>query len=144
MAHRLFYGGTVARTRMWRFRHVATHYLDPVLRPFAGRLPTFGVITHRGRRSGRVYRTPVNVFRRGDAYLFLLTYGSDAQWVRNVLAADTCTLRTGGRDILLVEPELIADPELKDAPPFARFVERHVAGASEILWMRAAPDLPST
>lgn len=123
---------------MWRFRHAATHYLDPVLRPIAGWLPTFGVITHRGRRSGRVYRTPINVFRRDAAYLFFLTYGSDAQWVRNVVAAGNCTLRTRGRNVALVDPELIHDPELRLASPFVRFVERHVAGASEILRMRAA------
>ena len=121
---------------MWRFRHAATHYLDPVLRPFAGWLPTFGVVTHLGRRSGRTYRTPVNVFRRDGTFLFVLTYGSDAQWVRNVVTAGGCTLRTRGRDITLVDPELIRDPELRAAPPFVRLVERHVAGANEILRMR--------
>jgi len=30
---------------------------------FAGWLPGFGIVTHLGRKSGRVYRTPVNVFR---------------------------------------------------------------------------------
>jgi len=30
---------------------------------FADRLPGFGILTHVGRKSGRVYHTPVNVFR---------------------------------------------------------------------------------
>ena len=30
---------------------------------FAARLPGFGILPHVGRKSGRVYRTPVNVFR---------------------------------------------------------------------------------
>ena len=30
---------------------------------FAARLPGFGILTHVGRKSGKVYRTPVNVFR---------------------------------------------------------------------------------
>ena len=125
------------RTRMWRFRQVVTRYVDPVLRPAAGRLPTFGVVRHRGRTTGRTYETPVNVFRRGDEYLFFLTYGSDAQWVKNILARGTCTLRTRGRDVELFEPELIADPELDLAPPFVRFVEKHVAGVTEVLRMRS-------
>jgi hypothetical protein len=29
---------------------------------FAGWLPGFGILTHVGRKSGKVYRTPVNVF----------------------------------------------------------------------------------
>jgi deazaflavin-dependent oxidoreductase (nitroreductase family) len=126
------------RTRMWRYRHTVTRYVDPVLRPVAGRLPAFGIVTHRGRKTGRTYATPVNVFRRGDEYLFFLTYGSDVQWVRNILAAGGCSLRTRGRDVALVEPELIADPELRLAPPFVRFVEKRLAGATEVLRMRAA------
>ena len=58
-----------------------------------------------------MYRTPINVFRRGDVYLFFLTYGSDVDWVKNVLVAGRCTLRTRGRDVELVDPELVSDPE---------------------------------
>jgi deazaflavin-dependent oxidoreductase (nitroreductase family) len=126
-----------ARTRAWRFRRIATQYLDPVLRPLAAWVPTFAVMTHRGRTSGRVYRTPVNVFRRGDAYLFFLTYGADVDWVKNVLAAGRCSLRTRGHDVALVDPELIEDPELRAAPLIPRFIERRVAGVDAYLRMRA-------
>ena len=60
----------------------------------AQRLPGFGVVIHTGRRSRRVH--PVNVFRRGDRYIIALTYGSNADWVRNVLANGGCTLETQG------------------------------------------------
>jgi deazaflavin-dependent oxidoreductase (nitroreductase family) len=126
------------RTRMWRFRHAATRYVDPVLRPVAGRLPGFGIVTHRGRKTGHTHETPVNVFRRGDDYLFFLTYGSDAHWVRNILAAGQCTIRTRGRDVELVEPELITDPELQLAPTVVRFVEKRLAGVTEVLRMSPA------
>jgi hypothetical protein len=69
--------------------------------------------------------------------LFFLTYGSDVQWVKNVLAAGACSLRTRGRDVALIEPELIRDPELRLAPRAVRFVER-LAGVTEILRMRSA------
>src|SRR5215216_2136647 len=146
--------GSGGRTRVWGFRHVATRYLNPVLRPVVVRLPGFGILTHRGRTTGRLYHTPINVFRRGDAYLFFLTYGSDAQWVKNILAAGSCSLETRGRVVQLVEPELITDPELRPAPPVVRFVERRIAGATQYLRMRVAtagliarlvgegPDLP--
>jgi hypothetical protein len=42
---------------------------------FAARLPGFGILTHVGRKSGRVYRTPVNVFRVPEGFLIALTYG---------------------------------------------------------------------
>jgi deazaflavin-dependent oxidoreductase (nitroreductase family) len=123
---------------VWRFRHVATRFVNPVMRRVAGNLPGFGVLTYRGRKTGRIYHTPINVFRRGDAYVFFLTYGSDAQWVRNVLAAGSCSLETRGRMVDLVEPELISDPELRPAPPIVRFAERRIAGATQYLRMRAA------
>jgi deazaflavin-dependent oxidoreductase (nitroreductase family) len=122
---------------MWRFRHVAQRYVNPVVRPIARKLPNFGIVTHRGRKTGRIYHTPINVFRVGDAYFFFLTYGSEAQWVKNVLAAGLCSLETRGRIVELVEPELITDPKLRPAPPVVRFVEGRLAGATEYLRMRA-------
>jgi deazaflavin-dependent oxidoreductase (nitroreductase family) len=95
-------------------------------------------LTHRGRKSGCIYRTPINVFRRGNDYLFFLTYGSDVQWVKNVLAARSCSIETQGRVIDLIDPELITDPELRPAPPHVRFVERRLAGANQYLRMHAA------
>ena len=122
---------------MWRYRRHVNRYLNPITRPLARRLPSFAILTHRGRTSGRTYRTPINVFRRGDAYIFLLTYGSDVQWVKNVLASGSCSIETRGRVVKLIEPELITDPELRLAPPLARFIERHVAGVTQYVRMRA-------
>jgi deazaflavin-dependent oxidoreductase (nitroreductase family) len=99
-------------------------------------------LTHRGRKTGREYRTPINVFQQGDDYVFFLTYGSDVQWVKNVLAAGSCSIETRGRVVELVEPELVTDPELRPAPRHVRFVERRIAGAFQYLRMRAASPRP--
>jgi len=123
---------------MWRLRPVVNRYLNRLTRPMAGRLPGFAILTHRGRKSGRTYRTPINVFRRGDDYFFFLTYGSDAQWVKNVLAAGSCSIETRGRIVELAEPKLVTDPELRPAPPPVRFIERRLAGVTQYVQMRAA------
>lgn len=122
---------------MWRYRNAVKRYVNPITRPLAKRLPSFAILTHRGRKSGRVYRTPINVFRRGTEYFFFLTYGSDVQWVKNVLAAGSCSIETRGRVVELTEPELVTDPELRPAPVHIRFVERRVAGATQYMRMRA-------
>jgi deazaflavin-dependent oxidoreductase (nitroreductase family) len=83
---------------------------NPVARRVAGRLPGFAIVTHVGRRSGRTYRTPVNLFRADGRYVIALTYGSESQWVRNVLAAGECEVETRGERIHLVGPELVHDP----------------------------------
>ena len=44
--------------------------LNRVTKRIAPWMPGLGVVVHRGRRSGRMYQTPVNVFAAGDGYVF--------------------------------------------------------------------------
>jgi deazaflavin-dependent oxidoreductase (nitroreductase family) len=106
-----------------------------IIGPFAGWFPWFGVVEHVGRRSGTVRRTPLNVFRRGDRYVFALTYGPDVQWVANVLAAGECRMRTGGRLIRLAEPRRFRDQARREVPWIVRRVLA-VINVSEFLEMR--------
>src|SRR5690349_15459491 len=80
---------------------------NPLVRRFAGRLPPLGLVLHRGRRSGREYRTPVMAFPTGDRVTFALTHGPEVDWVRNVLEAGGCHLVYGGRTLSLREPHLV-------------------------------------
>lgn len=108
-------------TRIRFMRPFATHVLNRFTRLFVHRLPGFAIISYRGRKSGKTYRTPMNVFRHGDSYLFALTYGSDVQWVKNVLAAGEADLRIGDRTIHVTEPELFVDPTRRLMPQPVRF-----------------------
>ena len=83
--------------------------VNPLTRLFAGHVPMFGIVRHRGRRTGRMFRAPVNVFRDGDDYVVALTYSSRVDWVRNVQAAGGCELETGGRVVQLTDPEVFVD-----------------------------------
>jgi len=78
---------------------------------FAARLPGFAIVTNVGRKSGRLYRTPVNVFREPDGFLIALTYGRDSGWVRNVLAAGGCQLETRCVLYQLSTPVVVHDPK---------------------------------
>ena len=93
-----------------------------LLTGLATRLPGFGVVVHTGRRSRRQYRTPVNVFRRGDRFTIAVMYGINADWVRNVLAEGGCALETRGRTLRLSHPQLIHDENRQAVPPPVRFV----------------------
>ena len=95
-----------------------------VTRHVASWAPGFAIVTHVGRRSGRIYRTPVNVFRDGERYVFALTYGSDSDWVRNVVAAGGCEIETRRRHVRLARPELFVDPSRRVAPTPVRWVLR--------------------
>ncbi len=89
-----------------------------------------------GRRTGRTYQTPVNVFRRGNQFVFVLTYGQ-SQWVKNVLAAGGCHMRHMGHDIHLVNPEVIVDPEMRLLPKPVRLVAR-IGRVTELFRMSPA------
>ena len=104
--------------QMARFNQRFTNRLT---RHIASWAPGFALLEHVGRRSGRLYGTPVNVFRAQGRYLFALTYG-DSEWVRNVLAAGRCVIRTRGHKIDLVEPERFRDPTRHLVPIPARWI----------------------
>lgn len=106
-------------------RYVNKVALNRVTGPLFRRLPGMGVLVHRGRKSGKRYQTPVNVFPRpGGCYVVALTYGPDADWLKNVLAAGGCELLTGGRQIELTSPRLFHDEKRREI----RVVERCVLG----------------
>ncbi|GAB3432423.1 PNPOx family protein [Flindersiella endophytica] len=92
--------------------------LNKVTRHIAGWMPGFGMITHRGRKSGKKFRTPINVFRTDDGFVFALTYGPDTDWVKNVLAAGGLELETRRKHYDLVEPRVVHDETRKDMPRF--------------------------
>jgi deazaflavin-dependent oxidoreductase (nitroreductase family) len=81
---------------------------NPIQRQYAWLLPPWGIIVHRGRKSGRVYRTPVNVWRRGSTVAAVVLYGERSDWVQNVLAGGAQVVR-GGRTYSLAEAQIV-DP----------------------------------
>lgn len=72
-------------------------------------MPPYAVIVHRGRRSGREYRTPVLSFVRDDLLIVPLGHGDRADWVKNLLAAGRGGVERAGR------LRRITDPRITDA-----------------------------
>jgi deazaflavin-dependent oxidoreductase (nitroreductase family) len=95
--------------------------------------PGWAVVVHRGRKSGRTFRTPLWAFRRPDGYVIALTYGSNADWVRNVLAAGGCELETRRRRYQVSAPWVYRDENATGMPAFIRFMLRRVIKAPEFL-----------
>ena len=115
-------------------RPFTNRIINPITRRFAGRVPGFAILSYVGRRSGKRYRTPINVFHRDGRYVFALTYGREAQWVQNVVAAGTCEIEERGRTTRLAEPELIVDPSGRLVPqPVRLFLQ--VQGVADYLLM---------
>lgn len=107
----------VAPRSVARFNRRVT---NRVLGPLAPIAPGMGIVVHTGRKSGRRFRTPVNIFSTDEGYAVALTYGSQSDWVRNVLAAGGCEVIMRGRTVRLTEPEVVRDPRRSRLPAFAR------------------------
>ena len=104
-----------------------------ILGPILTRLPWFGWLEHVGRRSGRPYRTPIMVFRRGDRAVIAMTYGPDTDWARNVAAAGNATVVwRGGRRSRLADPRIVQDPTRRLVPWIVRLPLRLIR-ASDFL-----------
>lgn len=86
---------------------------SPLWRPMAGRrlLPAWGVVHHRGRRTGREYSTPVQVRATPDEFVIALPFGGATQWVRNVKSAGSCTVTWRGRDHRADAPRIVGRTE---------------------------------
>jgi hypothetical protein len=108
---------------------------NPILDPIVWHLPGFGRIETIGRRTGRRHVAAMMGFpsRDGRVITFALTYGPDANWVRNALAAGSLWYRTRGGGLTeLVRPRVLRDPARRAMPRFARIPLR-LLGVDEFL-----------
>ena len=113
-----------------RFNKAGLNKLTRFVAPWA---PGWAVVVHRGRKSGRVFWTPLWAFRRGDSYVIALTYGTGSDWLRNVTAAGGCELESRGRHYRLADPRIYHDETAADMPAPIRLVLRKVLKAPDFL-----------
>ncbi|WGL53369.1 nitroreductase family deazaflavin-dependent oxidoreductase [Nocardioides sp. BP30] len=90
---------------------------NPLQRRWAGRIPGHAIIEHVGRKSGRAYRTPVLCVRRSGGFAFLVGYGLESDWVRNLLAADGGSVVHRGRRYRVRDVRLVPAPAGQDLLP---------------------------
>ena len=126
------------RTR--RVVRSVARFVNPVVLRIAGRrwIPILGILHHRGRRTGRSYATPLGMRPLGNNFIMPRTFGEDAAWYRNVLAAGGCVVTYRGKDYTLVEPEVI--DYAAAAPAFPRYerLQFRLIGINEYLRLRVA------
>ncbi len=84
---------------------------NPIQRRWAGRAPTFGILEHVGRKSGKPYRTPLTVFSTDEGVAILLTYGPDRDWLKNLTAAGGGRMQRRGRTFAVTDPRVVSKAE---------------------------------
>lgn len=108
-------GGMKFPQRIARFNR---HVTNPIQRMWAGWAPSFAIIEHVGRRSGKPYRTPVNALTTSidgkPGVAILLTYGPNRDWLKNITAAGGGRMKRYGKTFELADPRVM--PKTEAAP----------------------------
>ncbi len=97
---------------------------------WAGWAPSFGILEHVGRRSGKPYRTPLTVFNADvdgePGVAILLTYGPDRDWLKNLNAAGSGRMRRHGKTFGVRDSRTVTKAE----------AARHISGATRRVFAR--------
>ena len=93
--------------------------LNPVMLRLAGRRHWYAArVEHVGRRSGRPYATPVVAEPIEGGFAIPLPYGTEVDWLRNVLASGEATVVLDGVRHRVTHPVVVpSEAILAQVPP---------------------------
>jgi deazaflavin-dependent oxidoreductase (nitroreductase family) len=80
---------------LWTLKHTLNRVTGRMARSKHG---PFALVRHVGRRSGRVYETPLILAPVPEGFVAELTYGPDVDWYKNIVAAGGCTVVRHGAE----------------------------------------------
>lgn len=122
-----------------RVRAFNRRRLNPLTLRLAGRPGVYyQALRHVGRRSGRVYVTPLEAFPTPSGFVIPMTYGLRADWARNALAAGGATLLCAGDAIPLTRPRVVRLSETPAALPLIAWLGLRLLGVDELLALERA------
>ena len=121
--------------RRARINRVVT---NPLFRPISGWVPLWSLVEHTGRRSGKVYRTPVSMFHTAGGVAVLLPYGTARDWVKNLTAAGGGRVKMSGKTFDVTNPRVVPTGEAVGLlkPPWRQLLGR--AGVAHTLLLDRA------
>jgi len=122
-------------------RRFNRRWLNPVMLRMAGRPNWYAArLEHVGRRSGRLYATPVVAKPVTGGYAVPLPYGRHVDWLRNQEAAGHARLQVDGQLYRVANPRIVPLAEIEtQLPAFYRRTSRRRM-IPEWLVLTAGPD----
>ena len=101
-----------------RIRGMNKHITNKILIHIAGKdVGLFAILSHIGRKSGKIYKIPIIVVPVQNGFVIALTYGKKTDWYENVKAKGGCTLTWKKRVYALTNPEFIDQEQALQAFP---------------------------
>jgi deazaflavin-dependent oxidoreductase (nitroreductase family) len=112
--------------------------LNPAITRFSGRKGFYAAtIHHVGRRSGIPYATPVIAEPVEGGFLVPLPYGTEVDWLRNVLASGRAILDADGRTVIAEHPAVTSFEEAADRFPRTMARSLRLVGTRDVLHLTA-------
>lgn len=93
------------------------HVMNPVMLRFSGRSGPGAVVHHLGRRSGTPYATPVIAHQSDEEVIIPLPYGTNVDWLRNLLATGEAVVDLEGHSLTVDEPAVVNINAVMDRLP---------------------------
>jgi deazaflavin-dependent oxidoreductase (nitroreductase family) len=115
-------------------RRVNRSVTNPRVMRTAGSAQTqTSVIAHVGRKTGRVYETPVDIISTTTGLLIALPYGTRVDWLRNVVAAGSATVVTHGDRVDVERPTIVATADVAALIPRRTLRTLRLLGVNQCL-----------
>ena len=115
--------------------------VNPLVLRFAGgrHMPVLGILHHRGRKTGRLYATPLGIRpAAAGGFVMPLTFGEAAGWYRNVRAAGSAVVTWRGADHPTAGPVIVGEAAALPAFPRYERLSLRLIGVREFVWLRPA------
>ena len=96
------------QTTLDRIRVINKHFTNKILIHISGKnFGHFAILSHVGRKSGKLYRIPIIAEPTKNGFVIALTYGKKVDWYENVMAKGCCSLYWKNKEYILINPEFI-------------------------------------
>jgi deazaflavin-dependent oxidoreductase (nitroreductase family) len=127
--------------RLARAIRAVGRLVNPLVLRIAGRpwMPFLGVLHHRGRRTGRPYRTPLGMRLWGGSVVVPRTFGASADWYRNLLNAGWVEAMYLGVRHRVGQPELTNLARVSNAFPSYERLLFKLFGIDDFVVLRPIP-----
>jgi deazaflavin-dependent oxidoreductase (nitroreductase family) len=127
------------RTR--RLIRAVARVVNPLVLRIAGRqhMPILGIMHHRGRKTGRLYATPLGVRPAVGGFVIPLTFSESSHWYQNIRAAGRCVITYQGADHTVTGPMLVGRATAGPAYPRYERLALRLIGINEFVWLTGAP-----
>jgi deazaflavin-dependent oxidoreductase (nitroreductase family) len=102
-----------------------------------------GIVKHVGRKSGREYETPIQPVATADGFAIALPYGSNSDWLQNVLAAGRATIVLDGAESEVDHPEIVSMAEANPLFPPSQQRMHRLFRVEQCLRLRRVGGAPS-